>query len=636
MLQAMRNKMHGWPSIIVLGLAVLAMSLFGMESYFTSQSDTFVAKVGKREISQNAFQNRMNQLRQQFSTQQGDKFDPAMFEKPETKLRVLDAMIDEQLLLQANADWGMRVSDQSLRDAIADIPAFQVSGKFDPTSYRSYLANSGKTSAMFEDEIRSSLATQLLPQAIDDSAIISDQRVDDYLSLATQRRDLRYFVLAKPDPADKQVTDAQIEAWYKAHQADYMNPEQVSVEYVEVDGAKLKPKAAPSDEELKARYEEEKQRFVQPEQRLVSHILINVPTNATPEQQKAALATADKLAAEATPANFAALAEKDSQDLGSRRQGGDLGWLEKGVTNAAFDSAMFALQKGQISKPVLSSDGYHIIWLRDVRSGESKPFAEVRDQLLQEATSAERDRQYNELAGKMADQTYSNPGSLEPASAALDLPIQTTPLFSRNGGEGLAANPKVVAAAFSDDVLVQGNNSSLIDLGNNHSVVIHVSKHVPAAAKPLEEVRASVQQSILQERIAVAARKQADDVLARLQKGEDMAAVAKSIDAKVVTVPEAVRGQSFQVPPPVLKEAFLLPHPAAPEKPRFAEVDMGDGGFAMVAVDKVQPGDLTKMSAEDRGLLHRQMAQAYAGEATRELLQVLRAKTKIKINNNLL
>ncbi len=636
MLQAMRNKMHGWPSIIVLGLAVLAMSLFGMESYFTSQSENFVAKVGKREISQNAFQNRMNQLRQQFSAQQGDQFDPAMFEKPETKLRVLDAMIDEQLLLQANDDWGMRVSDQSLRDAIAGIPAFQVNGKFDPTSYRAYLANSGKTSAMFEDEIRSSLATQLLPQAIDDSAIVGDERVDDYLALATQRRDLRYFVLAKPDPAEKQVTDAQIEAWYKAHQADYMNPEQVSVKYVEVDGARLKPKAAPSEEELKARYEEEKQRFVQPEQRLVSHILINVPTNATPDQQKTALAKADQIAAEATPANFAKLAEKDSQDLGSRRQGGDLGWLEKGVTNAAFDSAMFALQKGQISKPVLSSDGYHIIWLRDVRSGESKPFAEVRDQLLQEATSAERDRQYNELAGKMADQTYSNPGSLEPASAALDLPIHDTPLFSRSGGEGLAANPKVVAAAFSDDVLVQGNNSSLIDLGNNHSVVIHVDKHVPAAAKPLEEVRASVQQSILQERIAAAARKQADEVLARLHKGEDMAAVAKSLDAKVISVPEAVRGQSFQVPAPVLKEAFLLPHPSAPDKPRFAEVDMGDGGFAMVAVDKVQPGDLGKITAEDREVLHRQMAQAYAGEATRELLQALRAKTKIKINKNLL
>ncbi len=211
--------------------------------------------------------------------------------------------------------------------------------------------------------------------------------------------------------------------------------------------------------------------------------------------------------------------------------GGDLGWLEKGVTNAAFDAALFAMQKGQMSKPVLSSDGYHIIWLRDVRSGESKPFEEVRDQLVKEATTADRDRTYNEVAGKMSDSTYQNPTSLEPASVALNLPIKTTTLFSRQGGEGVAANPKVVAAAFSDDVLVQGNNSGLIDLGNNHSVVIHVDKHVPAVAKPLAEVRADVQKKILDERVAVVEKKQADEALARLRKGEAMEDVAKSLGA---------------------------------------------------------------------------------------------------------
>ena len=636
MLQAMRNKMHGWPSIIVLGLAVAAMSLFGMEGYLGSSNDSFVAKVGKREISQNAFQNRLNQLRQQASTEQGEHFDPTVFEKPETKLRVLDAMIDEQLLLQANTDWGLRVSDQALRDTIAGIPAFQVNGQFDPTSYRAWLASSGKTSDMFEDEIRSSLAGQLLPSAITDSTIVGDARVDDFLSLLTQRRDLRYFLLPKPDVADKQVTDAQIESWYKSHQAEFMNPEQVSVKYIEVDGATLKPEAVPSDEELKKRYADEKQRFVQPEQREVSHILINVPANATPEQQKTALARADQIAAEATPANFAKLAEKDSQDLGSKRQGGDLGWLEKGVTNAAFDSAMFSLQKDQISKPVLSSDGYHIIWLRDIRSGESKPFAEVRDQLVKEATTAQRDHQYNDLAGKMADNTYSNPTSLEPASVALSLPIKTTALFSRTNGQGLTANPKLVAAAFSDDVLVQGNNSGLIDLGNDHSVVMHVDKHVPAAVKPLAEVSAKIKDSILQARVTEAAKKQADAALARLRKGEDMPAVAKAMSATVVSVPEAVREQSLQVPPSLLKEAFLMPYPTAAGKPEFAAVDMGDGGFALLAVDKVQTGDLSKVTPDQRDALRQQMTQAYGSEATRELLEALRSKTKIKINKSLM
>jgi peptidyl-prolyl cis-trans isomerase D len=634
MLQAMRNKMHGWPSIVLLGVCVFAMSFFGIETYFMSHADSFVAKVGKHEISQSDYQARMNQLRQQMSAEQGDHFDASFFDKPETKQHVVDGLIDQQLLLQANDDWGMRVANQAVRDYIAQIPLFQVNNQFDASSYRGWLVAQRKTPEMFEDEIRSSLATQLLPDAINNSTIASDEQVDSFLSLLTQRRDLRYFLLPKPSLADSQVSDAQIETWYKAHLADYMNPEQVSVKYIEVDGATLKLDATPSDDDLKKRYEEEKQRFVQPEQRLVSHILINVPANATPDQQKAALAKAEKIAAEANPGDFAKLAEQDSEDLGSRRQGGDLGWLEKGVTNPAFDAALFALQKNQISKPILSPDGYHIIWLRDVRSGESKPFDEVRDQLVKEASAADRDRQYNEVAGKMSDSTYQNPTSLEPAAQALNLPIKDTALFSRKGGEGLAANPKVIAAAFSDDVLVQGNNSALIDLGNNHSVVIHVDKHIAAAARPLTEVRADVQQKILDERTAAAEKKLSDDALARLVKGEAMPAVAATMGAQLKSVNEATR-QSSDVPAPLLTQAFLLPHPAA-GKPQFAAVVLKDGSYALLAVDKVQDGDLSKVPPGQRDSLRQQMAQAYGAEATRELLELLRADTKIKINKNLL
>ena len=635
MLQAIRNKMHGWPSVILLGVCVLAMSLFGMESYFTSHSDTFVAKVGKHEISQQDFQDRMNQLRQQASADQGDHFDASIFEKPAVKQQVLDGLIDQQLLLGANDDWGMRVSDQAVRDYIAAIPAFQLNNQFDPTTYRTGLESQRKTPAGFEDEIRASLATQVLPDAINDSTFVSDTSVDRFLSLVGQRRDLRYFVLPRPVLADSNVSDADIETYYKAHQADYMNPEQVSVKYLEVNGADLKPDAAPGDDELKKRYEDEKQRFVQPEQRLVSHILINVPANATPDQQKAALAKAEKIAAEANPDDFAKLAGQDSEDLGSKRQGGDLGWLEKGVTNPAFDTAMFALQKGQISKPVLSPDGYHIIWLRDVRSGASKPFEEVRDQLVKEASAGELDRKYNEVAGKLSDNTYQSPSSLEPAASALNLPIKSTALFSRKGGDGLAANPKLVAAAFGDDVLVQGNNSGLIDLGSDHSVVIHVDKHVPAAVRPLTEVRADVLKKILDERAVVAEKKQADDLLVRLNKGDAMPTVAASVGATIKTVNEAVRERQSAIAAPMLKQAFLLPHPAS-GKSEFAEVDMQDGTYALLAVDKVQDGDLSKIAPEERNALRQQMTQAYGSEATRELIDALRAKTQIKFNKSLL
>ena len=629
MLQAMRNKMHGWPSIIVLGVCVFAVAFFGIEGYIMSRAETFVAKVGKHEISQQDFQDRMNQLRQQLSAEQGDSFDPDAFEKPEMKLKVLDGMIDQQLLLKANQDWGIRVPDQAVRDYIAAIPAFQINGQFDPATYRTLLAEQRKTPEMFQGDVRASLSTQALPNAIDASTIVTDAEIDHFLDLRMQRRDISYAVLPRPQPADATVTDTQIADYYKAHLADYMNPEQVSLQYLEVNGADLKPDAAPSDADLMKRYESEKQRYVQPEQREVSHILVNVPANATPEQQKAALAKADKIAAEATPENFAKLAAQDSDDLGSKRQGGDLGWLQKGVTNAAFDTAMFALQKGEISKPVLTPDGYDILWLRDTRSGEAKSFAEVRDQLLAEATAGDKDRKYNEVAGKLSDSAYQNPSSLEPAAQALGLSVKTTALFSRQGGEGIAANPKVTKAAFANDVLVQGNNSNLIELGNDDAVVIRVAKHVPAAAKPLAQVHDEVGKTILDQRIETAAKQQADTLLARLQKGEALAAVAASANAGIKSANEVVRIQA-DVPAALRDEAFLLPHPAE-GKPQYAAVDMHDGSYALLAVDKVQGADLSKVTPEQRNMLRQQMIQAYGAVATQELIKSLRNSTEIKI-----
>ncbi|HEX7817711.1 SurA N-terminal domain-containing protein [Dyella sp.] len=631
MLQTLGKKLHGWPAALFLGVCVFAVAFFGIESYFMGHADTFVAKVGSREISQQQFQDRLNRMRQQASEQ---KQDTSAFDKPEMKTRILDAMISQALLMQAGEDLGMNVPDAAIRERILQIPYFQVGGKFDPTTYRAILATQGLTPTSFEQQIRSELQVQQLPDALSASAIVTDADIDRFLNVRMQRRDLRIVALPRPTNIDSNVTDAQIDAYYKAHQADFMNPETVSLSYLEVNGADLKSDTKPSEDELKKRYEQEKQRFQKPEQRLVSHILIDVPKNATPDQQKAALAKAEKIAAEATPANFANLAQQDSDDLGSKRQGGDLSWLEKGVANQAFDTALFAMQKGQISKPVLSPDeGYHIIYLRDVRAGDIKPFAEVHAQLEEEAIKSDKDRLYNDIAGKLADRTYQSPSSLEPAAEELKLPIKTTAPFSREGGEGIAANPKVVAAAFSDDVLAQGNNSSLVDLGGDHSVVVRVDKHVAAAARPLAQVSDDIRKRILDERSTDASRKQADELVARLQKGEELQAVASSVGATVQTVAESMRAPQPGKPPVaqvVLDQAFKMPHPVA-GKSHYASVALPDGSYDLMAVDKVQDADLSKMTAEDRKDLREQMVQGYGALQTQGFIDALRARTDVKI-----
>ncbi|GLQ97553.1 SurA N-terminal domain-containing protein [Dyella mobilis] len=630
MLQSLRDKMHGWPAIVVLGIAVFAMSFFGIEGYFSSQAETFVAKVGKQEISQQQYQDTMNRIRQQQRAQMGDQFDGSLFDKPEFKQQILDELIGQQLLLQANQDLGMQVSNQSLRDTIASTPAFQVDGQFNADMYRAQLAAAGMTPDMYQSNIRTSLESGLLPDAISGSTIVTQADIDRYLDIKLQRRDIRYFVLPQQAPADSKVTDAQVQDYYKAHQADFMNPEQVSLKYVEVNAADLKSEATqPTDDELKKRYQDEIARFGLPEQREVSHILINVPKNATPAQQKAALDKANKIAAEATPDNFAKLAQQDSDDVGSKLLGGDLGWLQKGVTNPAFEAAMFALQKGQISKPVLSDEGYHIIYLRDVRSGQTKSFADVRDQLLKEATTADHDRAYNDAAGKMTDLTSQNPGSLEPAAQALQLPVKEVPLFSRTGGQGIAANPKVIAAAFSNDVLNSGNNSNLIDLSKTDSVVVRLDKHVPASPQPIAQVHDAIVQKILDERMADAAHQKADVLVQRLSKGEDMAAIAKAEHADLQTVGQAQRVQQG-VPQPILDKAFVTPHPAD-GKSQFADIATDHGAYAVIAVDKVQGSDLSKFTDDDRRQLYRQMMQAYGGVETQGFVDMLKAKTKIQI-----
>jgi peptidyl-prolyl cis-trans isomerase D len=631
MLQSLRDKMQGWPAIIVLGVAVFAMSFFGIEGYFSSQAETFVAKVGKREIDQQQYQDTINRIRQRQRAQMGDQFDASLFDKPEFKQQILDELISQQLLLQANDDLGMRVSDQSLREAIASNPAFQVDGQFNADMYRAQLASAGMTPEMFQANIRTSLESSLLPDAISGSTIVTQTDVDRYLDIKLQRRTLRYFVLPPQTPADSQVTDAQVQDYYKAHQADFMNPEQVSLKYVEVNAADLKSEGAqPTDEELKKRYQDEITRFGLPEQREVSHILINVPKNATPAQQKTALDKAEKIAAQANPDNFAKLAQQDSDDVGSKLVGGDLGWLQKGMTNAAFESAMFALQKGQISKPVLSDEGYHIIYLRDVRSGQTKPFEEVRDQLLKEATAADHDRAYNDAAGKMTDLTSQNPGSLEPAAQALQLQIKETLLFSRSGGEGIAGNAKVIAAAFSNDVLNSGNNSSLVDLGKTDSVVLRIDKHVPASAKPVAEVHDVIVKKIMDERIADAAHQKAEVLVQRLSKGEDITTIAQAEHVNLQTVNQAQRVQQG-VPQPILDQAFVTPHPSADGKPQFASVAMDHGTYAVIALDKVEGGDLSKLTEDDRRQLYRQMVQAYGALETQGFTDMLKTKTKIQI-----
>lgn len=631
MLQLLRGKKSGLLVKIVLVIIAIGFSFFGIESYFISNVNTSVAKVGSVEISQDQFRERFTNYRQRMMQMMGGAGDASMFDNPQVRRQVLDQLVDEQVLLDANRKLGVAVPAERIRQEIMNVPAFQNDGKFDPEQYRNVLSAQGMSPVGFDERVRQDLATRELPSLVSATALVTDADVDTYLRLKDQRRDFHYARLDKPAPANPEVSGDDIAAYYKAHTDQFMQPERVALDYLELDGAKLDVNSTPGDGALMERYEKEKSRFQTSEQRLASHILVKVAGKAGPEEQKQALAKAEAIAAQLKAGKtFSDLAKQDSDDLGSKNQGGDLGWLDKGTTDEAFENALFALQKGEVSAPVLTAEGYHIIELVDIRPGKTRTFDEVKPELAKQFADSEKERVYSDKAGRLTDLTYQDPSSLEAAAKELGLTVQKTVLFSRAGGEGIAANPAVIKTAFSDPVLVQNNNSDALEIGPNHMVVVRVAEHKPATPMPLDDVKEKVRSRILAERVSTEAKARADSLFAELGKGESLQAVAAAQKLKVEEQ-KGIGRDAASVDSALVKAVFSMPRPLA-GKPGYQLVSLGGDAFALIQLDSIVDGDPSKLDAKTREAARATLVQSGSAVTASEFVAALRKDAKITVS----
>ena len=634
MLQALRGKKSSLLIKVVLVVITIGFSIWGIESYLFTRVDSSVANVDGTDISQDQFRQRFDENRQRMMQMMNGQVDASFFERPEMKRQVLDQLINERVLLGANRDLGVSVTDDRIKREILAIPAFQKDGKFDVDTYKMLLTARGMSALSFDSMVRENLAARALPEAVGSSVLVTDAEVDAYLRLQDQRRTFRFARLYKPAEDGAPISDDDVEKYYKDHGADFVTPERVALEYVELDGSKIEAGTSADDTVLKERYEKDKAKFVTPEQRLVSHILVKVGGKGGPDDQKAALAKAEAIAGEAKSGkDFAELAKADSDDLGSKNQGGDLGWIEKGVTDEAFEAALFAMKKGDISDPVLTSEGYHIIDLRDIRPGTTRSFEEVKGELAKEYAATERERAYTDKAGRLTDLTYQDPSSLDAAAKELGLTVQKTDLFPRTGGKtGIAANPAVAKAAFADNVLVQNNNSDPIEIGPNHIVVVRVAEHKAATPKPLDEVRDEIRKRILSERLAKKSKERADSLYAELGKGQTLDQLAAANDLKIEEQKDVTR-DLLTVDSALVKAVFAMPRPVA-GKPEHRLVVLGANAYALVELDSVNDADPSKLDAKTKEAARNALVNAFALTATREFVDALRAGAKIHVSED--
>ena len=644
MLESIREKTSGPIAFIILGLVIITMLFFGVESYITGSVDNYTAKVegparflgygGQvREISTAEFRERFDRVRQQERTAKGEAFDPTAFESLQKKREVLDQLVDEALLGLVAEKEGLVLPKSAVQKEIMGIQAFQMAGRFDPKQYQLVLGAQNMTPLQFEKLITADLVQRMLPEELMSSSFVSDAELDAYLRSSRQTRDIRFIELPPVLPAMTPPSDAEIKTWYDGHVAGYRSPEQVAIEYVELNATAMPVETVADEANLRERYESVKARYGTVDQRIASHILVKLDEKATAAQATAAQAKATDLAkkARAPGADFAALARANSDDVGSKDAGGDLGPVEKGVFGDQFDKVFFAMEPGQVSEPVRLADGFHVVLYRERVAGNAKPFEEVRAELEAEMLESERERKFNDVAGQLVDRIFDDPTALAPAAKALNLPVRRTGLFSAAAGEGIAALPQVRKAAFADAQKTERQVSDPIEIGSNHTVVVHVIDHRPAAALPMASIRDRIINDINSDRIAQATKRAAEQLLARAKKGETLDAIATTIGRTVADLP----GLQRQAPNPQLQvavdDAFRQPRPVAGKARPVSLVSVGPNQFLLSEIVTVKDGDLTTLDAKTRADLKKQFAQMRGSVDARAFVQALRKQYKITV-----
>jgi peptidyl-prolyl cis-trans isomerase D len=588
MLQTIRDRAHGWIAWVIVFLISVPFALWGIQSYLDIGGEPVAARVNGVEIPERELDRRVQVARIQLHERLGAAFDAAQLDDRRLREEVLSQIVRETLLTDVSRQMGLGVSATELRVQILAEPAFQRDGRFDKGTYEQALKLQGMSPAMFEQQLRQRIVGTQMIRAVVGSELVTAAEESELQRLLGQRREVAWLrIPAARFESEGAVTDAEIQAYYESNPGRFEIPEQVKLDYLILDVATLAAKGETSEDELKSAYESQQAKFGQPERRQVRHILLTVPPGADEAKAQAVAAELKQVRSRIEGGEpFAEVAKSVSQDPGSKSQGGDLGEIERGIMDPAFDEAAFAQEAGRVGEPVRTRFGWHLILVESVVPARVKPFGEVREELRAEIARQKAESLFYDLGERLANVVYEHPDSLEPAAQELGLAVQHSDWVPRQGGEGVLGHPKVTAAAFSEEVLNERKNSDLIEPEKEvlQAVALRVVDHREAAAKPLAEVREEILATLREEKGRRAAAEAAAAAAERLRGGADWAELGG--EGKVEG-PALVDRQDPKLPPPVRTAAFALPVPGE-GKASVGTATFDDGDAAVLRLTKVE------------------------------------------------
>ncbi len=619
-LHSIREKATGWFAWVIVILISIPFALWGINSYITPDVNPAVANVGDYKVTIQEFQNAVQNESKEFKGQ----IDDALI-----KQIVLEKIINNRALINFLTDSGLSISKNQIDSQIRKDANFQLDGQFSEEIYNRFLP-----SAYSKSNYRNSIATQLLLEqftdGINSSSFVSDDEVKRVIQLIKQKRDISYSIIKAENFIDKvSITGEEIKNYHQNFQDQFRNPEQIKLAYIEISRQDLAKNVQVTDEKINKYYQDNLPQYTQPERRKASHILFTLPADTDTE-------TKDKVKAEAqavldkinSGSDFSEMAKLHSKDSGSADNGGDLGFFGRGEMVPAFEESAYSMQPGSVSELVESSFGYHIIKLISVEGGQSKPLETVKDTIIESIQFDEVENDYFEKVEAMQTIAYEQPDSLEPVSAELNLVIKESKLITNAGGEGILANAKLLNAAFSETVLEEGNNSDLIELGNDHVAVIRLVERISADIKPLDEVKSMIETRLKQDSVTAKAQEKASELVKQLTDGKSLNDLSQEHSLIIVNT-GAVDRQDISVPREISNKVFTMPR-----EMKYSTTNMMNGDIAVIVIKSIEDGDSGDQALFDS--IKTALLQNTGNMETSLSIIQIRSDSKIVINTQLL
>lgn len=632
MLTEIRDRSSGVFAWFIAGLIIIPMAFFGVQQYASTEARPTIVEIGDQKITQQDYQARLTQEQARARETNPNLANSGVLNSVAYKKQVLQSMIDQSITAYVATEYDYQFGDLAVDKIIAEDPTFQTDGKFDQNLYNVYAASRGLAgAAQIKSDIRSAARNQQVVSGYQESALVLPSEVRALLEVQAERRTFDLITINQTEFNDKvTVSDADVEAYFTSNIDQFMLPDRSSVSYIELDKSVVAQDLTIEESRLKALYEEYLEGFASDETRTTRHILLNTGGDNDDDAQKAKI---EDLAAQiASGADFSELAKANSQDPGSAENGGSLGEVERGEMVEEFNDAMFDLAEGEVSEPIKTQFGYHLIQVEKINATEPDSFAILRTDLEFE----ERERLADELVIEQAEQLrnglFEQPDSLEGVAEELGLTVRSTGLFSRVEGTGVAANETVREAAFSEQVQNDGVNSELIEIADGVYVAVRKLSFAASEPKLLSDVSGEIKASLTRERAIAAAKQAGDSVIARAES--DWASLANDSSVEIATHTISMIDTNRVVASDVLREVIKIHLGDAATKVVSFTGENGD--FNVVRLTQIAPGELTEVSKQIKDATRSLIEQRNGQSLYSAYIQGLNNELAAEINEDLL